>query len=102
MVLTWADKLTLSGLRARRSPLVWHLSRVRYSPWWGWLSSRWLSWRSAGVPPGGSGSLSSVCWQMAGLVYTFLFADDISPLPPAAWIVVALTLLWVGKARQSG
>lgn len=39
---------------------------------------------------------------MAGLVYTFLFADDISPLPPAAWIVVALTLLWVGKARQSG
>lgn len=34
---------------------------------------------------------------VAGLVYTFLFADDISPIPPTVWIVTALTLMWMGK-----
>lgn len=37
---------------------------------------------------------------IAGLIYTFLFADRISPIPSSAWIVIALTLLWFGKRSK--
>jgi len=37
---------------------------------------------------------------LAGLVYTFLTADDVSPLLPMAWIATALILLWLGKTNQ--
>jgi hypothetical protein len=36
---------------------------------------------------------------LAGLVYTFFTADDVSPLLPMAWISTALILLRLGRPR---
>jgi hypothetical protein len=37
---------------------------------------------------------------IVGLVYTILTADAVSPLPPIAWILIALALWWVASSRS--
>ena len=54
-----------------------------------------------GHPAGQLGLTVIGALVIVGLGYTFFTADDISPLPPTAWIATALTLLWVGKKQTA-